>query len=441
MKVGSEVTFYENNNYEIEKKGTLYFEEAGKCFIEFKGSFLDAYKAIKLIHAEDVETKERYTLINCYFRQSNGSTYRFASNETYKGEFLGQVHEANFRQVTATISGLTNWINQPRIKPEIAFSKYASGNVVIKEFFEKTFEISSNLKLEICEFCAENYSRNKTILQNRSYIRIIAKEPVSRLELYKNVAAFLKFLSLFTSEIPTITSLEYVLKSETTVEALEYNKQIITDEAEPPITFDKLEENWQETLTMFYADRDRYCKVIDLLIASIENTTAEISFLNITTAMEVMHKYFFESIDAKNREAMKKELLDARLIDSVKREWTQIMRYNHLFIKASEFTTAEQYFSNRLKAIETIKDSRNFYTHYSNTKKFIWTPNQLFYINRSLRQLLTGLLLRQLQIPLNLVNLHINTNSGYFYHDYERNEFSVHYIIPAKSDISKVSEE
>ena len=65
-------------------------------------------------------------------------------------------------------------------------------------------------------------------------------------------------------------------------------------------------------------------------------------------------------------------------------------------------------FSNHKKLVRLMKDSRNYYTHYFETSKEIWTPNQLLYANNLLRQLVKGVLLKRLELPDMLINRLLN---------------------------------
>ncbi len=428
MNLGINIEFFEEEKHDKLMFGVLYLNLNGKNYIDFKGTFADVFRVIKVIYAKAVSRSQLYTLVNCTFKYSDGETYRFYVNEIYEGAHLGKVTDLDCSEAESTFTGLTNWINKTRIKPEIVFSSNEESKVVIKEQFQREFKISDTLTLMICEFCTERYERNITELRNSSYVRFISSTITSRHELFKNISAFLKFLSLFTNDVPKLTSLNYTLIDKTVVKSLSDLAEVNDNESDSSITYDKLEPLWPEIIFRFFSERDKFCKVIDLLIESITNTTAEISFLNLTTALEVMHKYFYEDIKNDEIDILNSELFDKVVQSRRSAKWTQIMRYAHLFKEAYVFDSIKNLFSDRFSVVEKLKDSRNYYTHYSETNKHVWTPNQLFYINTVLRRLISGLILRKLLLPEQVINRSISSQSAFFYNDYEKNKFSVKYV-------------
>jgi len=426
--MGIEIEFFEPHMPEVVMTGRLFIDQDGKDYFEFWGDMNDCFRVFKVVFAVAVDSDEKYTLVNCFFKQSNFGSYRFIINELYKGDYIDKVTESNCIGAEARMTGLTNWINNPRIKPEIRFLTSEQGKVIVKEFFTKSFIITDNITLELCEFCEENYSRNETVLRNMSYVKFIANMPVSRLELYKNTTAFLKFLSLFTDDLPQFTRLNYSFSKEKHVEYFGSSQLKETAENEALLTFDLLEVYCKKALELFYRDRDKYVKVLDLLNASIKNNTSEISFLNITTAFEVVHKFFYEKDNEETRKGLHDELLKAGLIKRATKKWEQVIRYHHLFKLTESIDFVKQNFVNPLKTIDLIRESRNYYTHYSDTEKEIWTPNRLLYANKALRQLLKAVILKQLLLPNELVNKLLNNKAAFFYHDYKKNEYSHNYL-------------
>jgi len=180
-------------------------------------------------------------------------------------------------------------------------------------------------------------------------------------------------------------------------------------------------------LKIFYQSRDKFVRVLDLLIASVKNSTAEISFLNITTAFEVFHKYFMEKNNEPLRKKFFNELKADGLVQTDRGKWDQIIRYHHLFELTKDIQFFKQNFQNPRKTIALIRDSRNYYTHYSEQKDEIWTPNRLIFANKALRQLLKAVVLKELELPENLINKLLNNRAAIFYQDFENNEYSLHY--------------
>lgn len=434
MNIGIDITFFEPDAPDKLSTGRLYIDENGGDYIEFEGTLPDAFRTFKIIYAKPIKWEEKYTLMNCVFKQSKGGMYRFLINELYKGDFINKALECDCIEAEARMTGLTNWINNPRIKPEITFSTSKESRIIIMDFFTKTFPVSNNITLELTEFCGDSYDRNETILKNLSQIKFTCKNPSSRLELYKNVVSFLQLLSLFTFDLPQLTMLNFSFSNGRTVEHLSTNKVKITDENDALLSYDQIEKEWPKAIAIFYAQRDKFSKILALLIASIENITAEISFLNITTAFEVFHKYFLEDGNSSMRQTLTTELIEAEVINRDSGKWDQIIRYHHLFKFTEDIEFFKQNFQNPYKTIVLIRDSRNYYTHYTPSEKQIWTPNQLLFANKALRQLLKAVILKKLEIPDSLINKLLNNRGAIFYQDYEKNKYSLHYLDRDRQD-------
>lgn len=428
MNIGIDIKFFEGESPNEIKDGKLYIDMDGNDYLDFQGSWKDAFRMIKTVFAKAVDSGEKYTLINCTFRQSISNSCRFVINEFYKGDFLHNVTEKDCLEVEARATGLTNWINHPRIKPEIIFSNTERSKVIVKEYFTKVFPVSDTIVLEVSEFCGEIYSRNETILQNLSSLRFVSQDATSRLELHKNMQAFISLLSLFTDRLPEVTKLCFTFSNGRVVESLSHTGVKRTDENEALLTFDDLGEFWPIMIKKFFASRDKFNMVLDLLIASIRNNTAEISFLNITTAFEVFHKYFLEKDNDHMLQELFNELKAEGLVKSYHGKWDQIIRYHHLFELTKGIDFFSQNFQYPKKTIALIRDSRNYYTHYTKPRNEIWTPNNLIFANKGLRQLLKAVILKELELPETLINKLLNNRAAVFYQDFEKNEYSVLYL-------------
>ena len=429
MKAGIDIEFFQSERPDDIEKGKLFIDDDGKDYIEFRKKGIGHYSLIKAIFAKGLDSGEKYTLINCVFRQSEGSSCRYTINELYKGDHISISTENNCFEVEASMTGLTNWINLPRIIPEFAFSNSEDSTITIKNSVEKSFNIPYNTILEISEFCGGIYDKNETILRNKSSIKITSQQPVSRIELHKNIMAFAKLLSVFTDTPVALISERFSFQSSKTVEYLSVRevKGQTEYQNDALLKFDKIEENWQTVLDIFYGDRDKFTRVLDLFIESVKNRTPEVSFLNITTAFEVFHKEFLEKNNKSIRQELFDELKGANLISRDTKKWDQIIRYFHLMKMTGHIEFFKQNFLNPLKTVALLRASRNYYTHYTNPNEEIWTPNRLLFANKALRQLLKGVILLQLEIPSNLINKLLNNRAAVFYQDYENNEYSLLY--------------
>ena len=423
-----DITFFEPNEPLNQKHGTLIIEEFGKNMIEFKGNFSDAFRVIDIIFAEAVDSDEKFTLINSVFHYSSNSNYRVIINELYQGAHLSKVTEEDCIRATARVTGLTGWINQPRIKPSISSDINNTENILIKPPYERVFSIDDNLSLRLEEYCYELMSRDSVILENRSQYFLEAKIAVSRLRMLEVTFSFQKLLSLFTEYIPRFVGLDLQLTDNVNVACLAFKLLEKPKNNEALLTLELMSDHFDNMLRLYYERLKDYIKIIDLLNASIENKTSEISFLNLTTALEVFHKHFMEDGENQMRNNIANELEQAGLKNQRGHNWNQLMRYYHLFKYMNNVEFFSKIVPNYSRFAGLVKDSRNYYTHYSKTTKKIWTPNQLLYANKTLRPLVKGVILKKLGMPDQLINQLLNNRFAAISHGYDKNEYSMYYI-------------
>lgn len=425
MKFGVNIEFFEPSKPDDLRKGKLLEDEKSRNLIEFEGSWIDFFKPIEVLLAKAIGTKELYTLVNCVFERSEGSQIRFVINELYKGAYLSKVTVADCKGATARFSGLTEWINKSRISIEMALPNEWV-RISSKKMFEKNIRIGKDMTLVLGAFCNHRTSYRQVILTNESQVSFSVDKPLSRLQVQENIFAFYKFLSLFTERIPRLIDLEFQFEDQNIVKCLHY-KPIDISENDSLLSLDQFEEHLAGMLNVFYSKKEKFEKIIDLLNASIQNKTAEISFLNITTAFEVYHQSFQESGNTALRQRLAAELNEAGLMKEIPKEWTQILRHFHLFKLVENIEFFQKNFSTPLATITRLRSSRNYYTHYNKKGKEVWSPNALLYMNMKLRQLIKGVLLIEMQMPVTLINRLLNNRAAIIVHMYEKNEYSAHY--------------
>jgi hypothetical protein len=111
-------------------------------------------------------------------------------HEIYEGLHLTKITEENCGKATARMTGLTQWINQLRFKPEFSFTVFESGRIIVKEYYNREFTIGNDCTLGLCEFCKESFNKHRVILTNESFVSISSPVAVSRLQLQQQVFAF-----------------------------------------------------------------------------------------------------------------------------------------------------------------------------------------------------------------------------------------------------------
>ncbi len=296
MNTGIEMSFFEPHDAKKKNYGKLYLDIAGKNYIEFRGNIVkQQFDPIRVAFATDAHSNEKYSLINCIFSHTDFKTFRYQINEIYIGAHLNKVTENGWVSAEARMTYLTSWVNRPRLISKVSSSVHEPGSVVLKEEFSVTFPVNENSSLEICEFCAESFKRREVHLRSIGYIKFFTKKTIPRLELYHNIIGFLKLLSIFTDTTPRLSKLEFTNEDQSIIELVLPEKvRNAKDESDSLLDYPKMEVLLPTIIKKFYSERNKFVKVLDLLIESLENKTAEVSFLNATTAFEVYHKNFFE---------------------------------------------------------------------------------------------------------------------------------------------------
>lgn len=427
MHNGIDIDFYEPGEETNITAGILFIDEDGKDYIEYETNLTDLYRSFKIIYAEETGGGEKYTLINCFFRQMQSGRMRFIINELYKGDFIGESLQMDCTEVEARITGLTNWMGNSTIKQHFIPST-GEGKIDIHKAVTLLYDISENSKLELRVFCGWRFERNEIILNNQSSLKFICEKPESRLELYKNLIGFIQLLSIITTKIPKLTNLMFTFTNGRTVEHISTKMPAVNDRNDALLNYQSLENYWPNALRIFYSRRDKFTRVLSLLLASMKNNTSEISFLNITTSFEVFHKYFYEDGNESERKKIASELIALKVIKRDSGRWIQVLRYYHLFKLVQGIDFFKHNYPDLKKTLKQITDSRNYYTHYSPTEKKIWTPNNLVFENHALRLLIKAIVLRELQIPDDLINKLINNRAVGLFQDYENNEYSLGFI-------------
>ena len=257
MNTGIDIRVFEPTSPELVSDGKLYIDIDGKNYLEFAGGFRkQQFGPIDVAFATAVHTDEKYSLINCAFSYYDFKTFRYQVSELFKGGYLTEVTDKNCLSANTRMTYLTSWINYPRFQQKVAFSSHEPASIELKEEFVSSFTINESLALEIHEFCNELLERRRVVLKTVGYLRFCSLLPISRLEMFHNVSAFLKLLSLFTDTALKLTSLEFELVGEITVEAIFPEKvKNINDDTEALLDFRKIESVWPQILQNYYTNR------------------------------------------------------------------------------------------------------------------------------------------------------------------------------------------
>jgi hypothetical protein len=429
MNLGIDIIFFKPSEPESIKEGRLFIDVDGKNYIDYVAdSWLEIYDPIHVYYATGIHTKEEYTIVNGVIIKTEYNIYRFEIEELYQGAFLANVLEENILHLGASFSGLTSWLNQPSFELKSFPQVDKIGQIYIHPEFETNYYIKPGILLTLNTYCGQSLSRNQIILNNYSYIRLIADPCKSRLEIFQIFQAFMRFISLFTTNITQLFHLSFSLSSGKDIKLITNKENRKTDTNQAILTFSYLNLYLDNALKLYFQNQSQFVRVIDLINESRQNHTPEISFLNITTAFEVFHQNFFQTNNNDIRIDLTNRLIQKKVIKQDNGEWQQIVRYFHYFLIANDIEEIQKSFPDIDKIIVLIRDSRNHYTHFPNKAKSIWTPKQLIPINRDLVKLLKVAILKKLELPNDLVNKCIKSTGQYIERNYEQNEYSVNFL-------------
>lgn len=424
---GIEIDYYAPLKKDDKKEGFLYINDDGTHYIEFKkpegrGNF----EMINVLYGQCKYSGQRYTLINCVFSHYNGITFRYKVLELYRGAFLEKVDVPNLIEASTKITGLTEWINQSRINPKFSLDIKEPSYVKISPCLSQIFTITDEIKMELAIWCNHSYSSFSASLENESRLTFRCTTPKSRKLLFYYSTAFSKLLSIFCYNIPKLKYFEFIDRSGNEIELLISKKRETTLDI-TALSFKKVAPYMEGVLKLFYQELNNFLIPIDLYIESCKNKTPEISFLNITAAFETFHKNFLERGQNKERDKIIEFLNKEGLVDSGKKSWIQIARYYHLFNQMKDIPYCRKNFSDILKFINKLKESRNFYTHYTPTENEIWSRTELTFVNIKLKSFFKGLILKQLGFPSEIIEIGINCERAFLHDEFDKNQYSLTY--------------
>jgi hypothetical protein len=428
MNLGFDVVFFKPSTPDQTMNGRMFINLDGRNYLDYKAeSLTEMYNPLPVYYATNKLTKEEYTLINGTISQTESGIYRFEISELYRGAFLKSVLEEDMIQMQLRFSGLTNWLNKPTFKLSLSNDLHEAGNVHVLPMNVFSFPIQGDILLELSSWSREYFNSKEVSLQSLSQLRIIADAVTSRYNLFHIATAFVKLISLFVQEIPRIQQVSYSLNNGIDIDYITNKEGEFVDSNKPLMEFSKLQASFESILDIFFKRENEFVKPIDLINESKKNRTAEVSFLNVTTAMEVFHKSFLSNSES-NRLRLMNELMSKKIIHKTTKNWDQIIRYYHLFEIAKTIKHIQSLFPDVEKTIVSLRNSRNYYTHYSTRSNQVWTPNELVTINRNLHKLIKVAILKQLLVPDDLIIMIVADREHYIYHNYEDNEYSVKYL-------------
>ncbi len=423
------IEYFLPDNTKNKREARLYEKEAGIYFLECDGAIAEhETDTVSVLYAFDLYSGEQYTLVNCAFWESlNDSRYKYKISEVYIGSHLDKATKTSLYSVTARNSILTIWLNQNRFNSHLLSPENGRKSVELMPPMEKKVTLEDGIHLQLMEWCNFSHSRRRVLLQADSSFRIVSKEPVSRFKLNKYVKGFNQFILLFSNHVPKLCYLEYADMEKNKIKLLINREKTEVSATSIVLKYPEIESSFETMLQRYYKNIGPFSDILDLIEGSYLNRAPEISFLNLTAALEVYHKNFKE----KGKDSEKKEIFqllkNRGTISNGKPDWYQIVRYYHLLDSMTESSFIKDYFPDRINFVTKLKNSRNYYTHYSPTEEAIWSKSDLFLINRRLRTFCKGLILQELGLSMKIVGWQMSNGGALIVEERDKNQYSLYY--------------
>lgn len=410
-----------------EVNGLLCLSDDKKHWIEIPSrgfGFEDFF--IPLIYATDVKSGEIYSCIQCHIKNSDPGSITLYITELIINEHSPTAITPHYKSIHAEINGLAEWSGAKRAIFSLSIAKVEAKSLP-EELF--TYKVSEDTDLVIENWCQYYTDKQKISFETKSRVAVICSSPASRLQLFNYLLDFIRIQSLFVDQMPSFSK---VALMDQDGEKKELQRSDIrtrdTSSMYSYVNFQPdIQPHFGKMIENYHANTSYWRKVFDLLNESRQNKTREVSFLNITTALEILHKYF---LSAGNKELMKeynKTLLNAGILDKPQKEWKNVTRYYHLIERTSHLRYFQQRITKKLNMCRLIRNTRNWYTHYDDLKGKVWTPAQLVPVNNLLIGLAKATILQSLGLPDDLINKLVSAESHLFNHNYEANSYSLSY--------------
>ncbi len=276
-------------------------------------------------------------------------------------------------------------------------------------------------------WCLTSEEPQKVSFITSSRLGIYCETPASRLDLYNHALNFLRIQSLFLDRIASFSKVELIDQSSEPKELQrkDFRLQEGIKRYYIFLSYTDLAPYFSNIIDHFYRHSAEFTTVIDLMNESRRNRTPEISFLNLTTALEVFHKHFAAAGNDNKKKQFNELFKDKD--KKVFKDWVNVSRYYHLLELTGQIDFLNQRITDQSDFCKQIRNTRNWYTHYDQKIVSPWSPAKLALNNKLLEGLLKAVILQKLGLPDTLINKLLLADAELFFSDYETNPFSLSY--------------
>lgn len=412
-----------------EISGELTITEDEGYFLDLLGHFPgphDLNKKIEIILGY-TSNGEEITLIDNYIKQfrlgvPGFPTCEFLCNKIVIGGHFKQYSEIKLRNVDVRIKSLSNWLGVYGFKP-ISIDKNRLAT------FQINYDIPDKIDFEIDEKFSGQFNFFVTTgighlvpemrITQTTAIRFQANELASVDEYLELIFAFQSFLALAFFKYPIIESIESEDNSSDDTERntrklkFLFNTKFNNDKdiADFLFRYSDISEKINEILKKWFGLFKNIRPVVGGLIYSFEknNGAPEFSFLNVVQSLETLHRRIRSNclLDKEEFKIKMTEITNG-IPDKYKKWVIEKLQYSNeptLLDRLKEilhelpFILKEKLFDDEKVFLRRIKDTRNYYVHYSkHLEKNALKDAALFYATEKLKVILVAFLLKELSI-------------------------------------------
>jgi hypothetical protein len=413
-----------------EVKGTLSFNPEQGATLKLLGRFSD--------HPMETESQEiiqgivdyddtEITLYKCILRFPSENNLFYSVTCIFEGVHIDSACDLKFQEIASEIFNLEEWLGVSGFRNYFETLKKINEEevgVIYKLPETINFQINDNLQGQF-QFNIYPSSwtpfQKEVILKQRAKIVISSKMEYEFSTLLDYLINFQNFiiLALYKSTYPNSITLysdnfmetDYGDKKQKRKTIKLYYKIPNWVESKKPkesllmlFCYEGIKDNFSTIIQNWYKRYDSCKPVFNLLFDQFINNkkVVEIKFLNLAQAMETFHAKTSDHprIPKKDFDKRKKTILS--YVPEEHHKWIKEQFNNHLFLETRLNEIIEKYsneildkiIGDKKEFVKQIKNSRNYYTHYSpNGKKNALEGTDLFYLSEKLKIILICALL------------------------------------------------
>lgn len=290
-------------------------------------------------------------------------------------------------------------------------------------------EVKAKLYNHLEEYSVSGYI-DKFCLSQKTDLIINSAEPKSFKELMVLVFRFVQFVTLALYQSTHIDS--YQLEFGNNIVSLYYKQNYIFEgkrlkSCEFFFRFNDISNSFQSVINKWYGLADKMDEIMLLLYDQFKNNRNNLqnSFLNIAQIVESFHALCYDHerlVDEQLKNYMKTVIKNAP--EDYKNEIAKRLNSGNGLTLAERLvelvnkcpqTIKEMYFSDEDVFVAQVKDSRNYYTHYSvKGKKHILKGGELRFLSERMRLLLSCCILDYIGFDSNTINAVMTRNTQSF---------------------------